>query len=628
MTNLSKPAILLSSMNSLQKRVGLASILSLLLFGIFILIYSFYKERDYLFSSIHSEIKKSASFLVPQAYLLLKRGDSSSLLDYTQVVQSIVTKGNFCFVEIVDAQGNIRVPLDLMGRPSHARSLRNGPWGSLAMGQDFLIHEEKYEDIGSVIEGLFGIVERDRILGYVVLGVSTRPVYQSLWRSTWTTAAFLLVLLFIAAYSSWKFAQHATSPVLHLARSVESYNESEDLEKFNISGPREVEVLASKIKKAFATIKNNKDEMKRTVTSKTETLVKTQQELKTVLDGFRRLSKSIRIEEATKVICDITRSIVYCNIASVILTVSDDGKEIVPFDHTNGALEKSNFLIHPKPLGSKEKDLVSTELLFQVLNKGEIEIVPNVKLSSYHDKILPAVQSCAMVPLISVEGKPFGILFLGMTGDAPFEESELQLLHKLMEPIGMALDNVFLYSQVEKLATCDSMTGVLNHQNIRERLMESIKMAKRQESSVYVITADIDKFKTFNDTYGHSAGDKVIKSFAKILSASRRVGEYVGRPGGEEFLLVLGSTNLEGASAAAERLMNAIRSSQISIDNHQKVSFRVSMGIAGYPDDGQTMDELLDKADRALYVAKSRGRDRYIVWREEIDSEFKDLRIS
>jgi diguanylate cyclase (GGDEF)-like protein len=191
-----------------------------------------------------------------------------------------------------------------------------------------------------------------------------------------------------------------------------------------------------------------------------------------------------------------------------------------------------------------------------------------------------------------------------------------------MEPINLSLDNVFLYSQVEKLATCDSMTGLLNHQNIREKLLDAIKIARRQNSPVHVIACDIDKFKNFNDTHGHAAGDKVIKAFAKILGRSRRTGEEAGRPGGEEFLVVLANADRQSAEAAAERILKEVRAAAVPIDGGGSVTFRVSLGIAGIPSDASSLDELLDKADRALYVAKSRGRDRLVLWDKTIDEEY------
>jgi len=583
--------------------------------------------------------------LIPQAYLLLKRENPADMLDYTQVVESITKRKDFCYVEIVDSKGNVKVPLDMIGRQTHTNSIKNGPWGSIAIGRDYIIREEKYDDVGPVIEGIFGIVESDRILGYVVMGVSTAPIIRSLWKGILIKASVLVMLLLIASFFSLKFAGKAIAPVLALSSAVETYPQSENLDNFNIRGPREVEVLASQIKNALGTIKNSEEEMKKAVKNKTEHLRKAQQEMKAILDGFRKLSKSFRLEDAAKNICEIARSIVYCNAACVILSVSEDGSEIIPAEtlvlNDNAALtehdqrssakrEKTsqpNFIIYPKTAPAREASFIAAEVILKVLAKKEIEIVANIKKSEYADKIHTALKSCAVYPLISGEGKQFGILFLGMSGDTQFDNEEISVLNSLLEPIGMALDNVFLYSQVEKLATCDSMTGLLNHQNIREKLVDALKIAKRQENAAFVIMGDLDKFKRLNDTFGHPVGDKVIKEFANIIKSSRRVGEYVGRLGGEEFLIVLGNTNIDGASAVADRIMNDVRSAEIPLGQDDKVTFRVSMGIAGFPQDGNNMDELIDKADRALYVAKSRGRDQYVVWNHEIERETKDLKI-
>lgn len=463
--------------------------------------------------------------------------------------------------------------------------------------------------------------------------MSTKPIDTALWKNIFGTAALFLVLLAIAIYFSWKFGQLATDPVLKLARAVENYNEQENLDRFNISGPREVDVLTAAIKKYLEESRNHQRHMEQTIAAQTESLRKSQQEIKTILDSFRKLSKHLRLNDAVSVIIDTARTIVYCNVAHLILTVSDENSppDSVPMNSNRLADEgnenyfseqnQTAYYLYPKSFSRTDTQLISTDLVDVIINKGDLEIIPSVQNSIYKGKVHPSIRSCAIYPLISGTGKPFGVLFLGMRGDTPLDENECATLRAVMEPIGMVFDNVFLYSQVEKLATHDSLTGLLNHQNCRERLMESIKIAKRQESPVFILMADIDKFKTLNDTYGHPVGDKVIKTFAGIICKSRRVGEYVGRMGGEEFIVILGNTNLEGACAAAERIMKDVRLCEIKIGSHQKAAFRVSMGIAGYPSHAASMDDLIEKADSALYIAKAQGRDRFVVWDESVESQ-------
>ena len=279
-------------MNSLKVKVGLASTLFIFVFGCLTAGHFVYKEWNYRMAAVESEIKKSASFLIPQTYLLLKQNDPAALLNYTQVVQSIVDEGNFVYVEIVRSDGKVIVPLETIGRKVHTRSLEKGVWGSIAMGRDYLIHKEKYDDVGSVLEGVFGIVEKNVILGYVVLGVSIKPIYHSLSKSIGGTLILLFVLLIVSGYLSWKFAQKAAAPVSKLTEAVESYSETDSLEKFEIKGNREVEVLSSKIKNFLSMIKSNETGLKTALENQANSQRKIEQQIRTILDGFRRFSLS------------------------------------------------------------------------------------------------------------------------------------------------------------------------------------------------------------------------------------------------------------------------------------------------------------------------------------------------
>ncbi len=633
-------------MNSLKMKVGLASTLFILVFGCLTAGHFVYKEWNYRMQSVESEIKKAASFLVPQAYLLLKQQDPEALLNYTQVVKSIVEQKNFVFVEIVNSDGKVIVPLGTVGRKTHTRAIEKGVWGNIAIGQDHIIHKESYEDVGNVLEGVFGIVEKNVILGYVVMGVSINPIYESLTKSIGGTLFLLVVLMGLSGFMSWKFAQRAASPVTRLTEVVEQYNDSDSLEKFNILGNREVEVLSSKIKNLVSKIKGNENELKFALEQQANVQRKTEQQIRSILDGFRRLSRSYQLDNVAGNICALVQSIVFSRDVLLLLSVSPDGDGLVPIesgileemdlDRRGRAkfevLERLNFLVYPKSYSKTEFSLISSEVVLNVLNKRAIDTIPSVKNSAYKDLIHPSYQSCILCPLISGEGKKFGMLFLGRSDENQFDPNEIDTLRSLMEPIGTALENVHLYSQVEKLATCDSMTGLLNRENIRAKLMESLRISKRDKSPVFVAVCDIDKFKNFNDTYGHLAGDKVIKTFANILKRANRLGDYIGRQGGEEFKIIIRNTTLEGAKSALERIFKDVREMEVSLGSSGNVSFRVSVGLASYPlsaddydnftDKNETavMDELIGRADEALYQAKNTGRDRYVIWTDKTNS--------
>ncbi|MBB6054024.1 sensor domain-containing diguanylate cyclase [Armatimonas rosea] len=155
-----------------------------------------------------------------------------------------------------------------------------------------------------------------------------------------------------------------------------------------------------------------------------------------------------------------------------------------------------------------------------------------------------------------------------------------------------------------ELATTDGLTGVKNHRAFHERLVEEFKRSRRYQSALAILMFDVDHFKTFNDTFGHPAGDQVLKSIAEIGQATSRITDFVARYGGEEFVVILPETDREGALIFAERLRQAIMAHAWELR-----PITVSIGGAVLLDTTETPSQLIDQADQALYRAKTRGRN-------------------
>jgi diguanylate cyclase (GGDEF)-like protein len=162
------------------------------------------------------------------------------------------------------------------------------------------------------------------------------------------------------------------------------------------------------------------------------------------------------------------------------------------------------------------------------------------------------------------------------------------------------------------LSQTDPLTGITNRRGLDERLATEIQRAARFGHSLSIALIDVDDFKRVNDTYGHAAGDQVLRRLATLLVRELRTIDVIGRYGGEEFLVILPETDLDGAATAAARLLTAVRT-----DAHRYLgrgsNITVSIGIAAFERDGRTSAELLDAADRALYQAKRRGKDQVVI---------------
>jgi diguanylate cyclase (GGDEF)-like protein/PAS domain S-box-containing protein len=170
-------------------------------------------------------------------------------------------------------------------------------------------------------------------------------------------------------------------------------------------------------------------------------------------------------------------------------------------------------------------------------------------------------------------------------------------------------------SKAEKLASIDFLTGILNRRAFENRFNEEFNRVGREKSAISIILTDIDYFKNINDTYGHQIGDYVLQEFTQCLSSTCRPYDFIGRHGGEEFIICLPNTNLEQAVMIAERMRQAVESMEINImDNQETIKLTASFGAAS-PIIGheENIHSLILQADRAMYKAKVNGRNKVCI---------------
>jgi diguanylate cyclase (GGDEF)-like protein/excisionase family DNA binding protein len=170
------------------------------------------------------------------------------------------------------------------------------------------------------------------------------------------------------------------------------------------------------------------------------------------------------------------------------------------------------------------------------------------------------------------------------------------------------------FSRAEVEAITDGLTGLYNHRYLHERLEEELMRARRQTNMLSLLFCDCDQFKDYNDTYGHKAGDAALARIARIIEACSRRIDLAARYGGEEFVLVLVDTDVAGALTVAERIRADVQAS--STLGGRPLS--ISIGVATWPDNASAKDELLDKADWAMYAAKRAGGNRVLAFSDDL----------
>ena len=197
-------------------------------------------------------------------------------------------------------------------------------------------------------------------------------------------------------------------------------------------------------------------------------------------------------------------------------------------------------------------------------------------------------------------------------GGPAFDALQLTRLRALAAQTGTAITNIRRYLEVRRLSMTDTLTGLGNRAQLVSSLSREIAAASRGNGVLTVLMLDIDHFKMVNDTWGHGFGDVVLRDFAGRLLACVREADTVARYGGEEFVVLLRDTDVEGGCRVAERVLDAARSRPFEeAEVSQPVT--VSIGVAAYPRDGRTADDVLEAADSALYAAKRDGRNRWRV---------------
>ncbi|KQC13909.1 MAG: hypothetical protein APR63_06930 [Desulfuromonas sp. SDB] len=219
------------------------------------------------------------------------------------------------------------------------------------------------------------------------------------------------------------------------------------------------------------------------------------------------------------------------------------------------------------------------------------------------------IASFAAVPIPSKEDTMGAVLLLSSYLNN-FTHRDLELLDVFSILLGAALERSRLYEEKEKLAIKDGLTGLFNHRFLQEILDEEISRGQRSNKPLSFIIIDLDHFKNVNDTYGHRAGDKVLKTIARFITDSVRKFDFVGRYGGEELALVLPDCTNRQALIVAEKIRSGIENLEIEVDQDKILTVTVSIGVSSYPLRAVNKEDLIEDADRSLYVAKQKGRNK------------------
>ncbi len=255
----------------------------------------------------------------------------------------------------------------------------------------------------------------------------------------------------------------------------------------------------------------------------------------------------------------------------------------------------------------------------KVLETGEPLLVEDLEKDpriNQQNKPRYRTKSFVSIPL-KIEDRVAGVLNISdkITGEV-FKESDLRLIQFFAANASIAIERSLLYKktgELQELSITDPLTGVFNRRYLTGRLAEEVARFNRYKQPFSLLMIDIDEFKEYNDTFGHSTGDKVLKILADTIVASLRTTDVATRYGGDEFVLILSQTPKGDAINIANRIKENVEKTNIPHrEELPSKELTVSIGLTSYPDDASSVTELLEKTDEAMYLAKKSGRNKLI----------------
>jgi len=230
----------------------------------------------------------------------------------------------------------------------------------------------------------------------------------------------------------------------------------------------------------------------------------------------------------------------------------------------------------------------------------------------YTDVNEPWQGSIIGIPL-KMGSRVVGVMNLGRTKSGEFNRADIRLLTLLSDQAAIAIINAHLHSVVSQMARIDTLTNLPNRRALDERLDKAINQSMETGNPFSVVMMDLDSFKAINDTYGHEAGDEVLRQVAILMEHTLRATDFLARYGGDELTLVLAETNLSQTLLVIQKIQDGLRNNAVLLPDGKTINIGVSGGIAIYPLHAETAPSLIRAADEALYRAKKNSKGKFLV---------------
>ncbi|MDD5090777.1 MAG: diguanylate cyclase [Candidatus Wallbacteria bacterium] len=423
----------------------------------------------------------------------------------------------------------------------------------------------------------------------VIVQQDSKEAYEKVVQMT-HRVFFLLILSVISAGIVGMYLAHSfTVPLKMLVVGAQNIARGDLTTHLEVSSTDEIGELTGQFDKMRNELRKKIDEM--------EILIEVSKDISSVLDYrqtlTRILDKNIQVLDA-------------------------DTGSIMLFDDDTGDLTiEASYGLPPEVVRQTRVTPGEGIVGWVVRIRKELIIYDTRKEPGFAELKGRAVEAgCLMSAPLIAKDKILGVINVRKKNPNSFDEKDLALFRALCIHAAIAIDNAKLYRQ----AVTDPMTKLYNHGYFQNRMDTEIEKARVKNSVFSLIITDIDHFKKFNDTYGHQTGDAVLKTVAKIMLDSVREFDVACRYGGEEFAVICPGVTKGEAVIPAERMRTSIQNHEFFVSG-ERVPITISLGISEFGTDATQKKHLIECADRALYNAKETGRNRCIVFSQDLFAE-------
>ncbi len=329
----------------------------------------------------------------------------------------------------------------------------------------------------------------------------------------------------------------------------------------------------------------------------------------TIINEFRNLSEFIY---ATKILSKEVFSLIFSlidfNVAVLFFNERDDKKK-----------RTLNFSIQDVALDDKMLTEIKRDFLLKAFGEHhcheeasyDCEVVEASREKKELVEDLNTFKSRIIIP-INYANKTIGGIAFYHKKSSRFEPS--RVMDIILQELRVLMRTKWLYAETKYLAITDGLTGLYNRRYFQQTLDREFSRSKRYKSPLSIALFDIDHFKTINDTYGHQVGDKVIAEIAKIIRSSLRKTDYIARYGGEEIVLILTETKAENTLIPIERIRTKIQNNEFTYGD-RSIKVTISCGLAEIGSDVNSHEDLILRADKALYESKRNGRNQTSIYK-------------